>query len=540
MPISTIPFWNRLSVRLTAVVTVVTAATIGLFAWLAVRAHERQLIDQVVRDAALFSETIRSSTYHDMLEDRREDAYLIVDTIGRQEGIEKVRFFNKEGRVTFSTDRGEVGRFVDKRAESCYACHAADQPIVRLSVPSRSRVYRLGGHRVLGMVTPIYNEPACSNAACHAHTPSQTVLGVVDIGLSLAEVDRASRALRRTTLGLALLAMVVLATVVSMFERRVVVQPLVAVMRATQRIADGELRQSVLVARTDEIGLLAASFNRMTESLAGAEARLRELMENLERQVDERTAALRQAQAQLVQSEKLSSLGRLAASVAHEINNPLSGILTYAKLLVRQLETGRFDEATRQACLRQLALVAREAERCTAIVHNLLDFARQRPPAMKALAIASVLDEALSLVAHKTELQNVAIVRDYQAVPAVEGDPGQLRQAFVNIALNACDAMPQGGTLTVRLFAAPGAAGRAEVVVEFVDTGTGIAPEHLPKVFDPFFTTKQKGTGLGLSVVYGIVDRHGGRLDIERQPGRGTTVRVRLAAAPAAASAATA
>jgi two-component system NtrC family sensor kinase len=540
MPISTIPFWNRLSVRLTAVVTVVTAATIGLFAWLAVRAHERQLIDQVVRDAALFSETIRSSTYHDMLEDRREDAYLIVDTIGRQEGIEKVRFFNKEGRVTFSTDRGEVGRFVDKRAESCYACHAADQPIVRLSVPSRSRVYRLGGHRVLGMVTPIYNEPACSNAACHAHTPSQTVLGVVDIGLSLAEVDRASRALRRTTLGLALLAMVVLATVVSMFERRVVVQPLVAVMRATQRIADGELRQSVLVARTDEIGLLAASFNRMTESLAGAEARLRELMENLERQVDERTAALRQAQAQLVQSEKLSSLGRLAASVAHEINNPLSGILTYAKLLVRQLEAGRFDEATRQACLRQLALVAREAERCTAIVHNLLDFARQRPPAMKALAIASVLDEALSLVAHKTELQNVAIVRDYQAVPAVEGDPGQLRQAFVNIALNACDAMPQGGTLTVRLFAAPGAAGRAEVVVEFVDTGTGIAPEHLPKVFDPFFTTKQKGTGLGLSVVYGIVDRHGGRLDIESQPGRGTTVRVRLAAAPAAASAATA
>jgi two-component system NtrC family sensor kinase len=540
MPISTIPFWNRLSVRLTAVVTVVTAATIGLFAWLAVRAHERQLIDQVVRDAALFSETIRSSTYHDMLEDRREDAYLIVDTIGRQEGIEKVRFFNKEGRVTFSTDRGEVGRFVDKRAESCYACHAADQPIARLSVPSRSRVYRLGGHRVLGMVTPIYNEPACSNAACHAHTPSQTVLGVVDIGLSLAEVDRASRALRRTTLGLALLAMVVLATVVSMFERRVVVQPLVAVMRATQRIADGELRQSVLVARTDEIGLLAASFNRMTESLAGAEARLRELMENLERQVDERTAALRQAQAQLVQSEKLSSLGRLAASVAHEINNPLSGILTYAKLLVRQLEAGRFDEATRQACLRQLALVAREAERCTAIVHNLLDFARQRPPAMKVLAIASVLDEALSLVAHKTELQNVAIVRDYQAVPAVEGDPGQLRQAFVNIALNACDAMPQGGTLTVRLFAAPGAAGRAEVVVEFVDTGTGIAPEHLPKVFDPFFTTKQKGTGLGLSVVYGIVDRHGGRLDIESQPGRGTTVRVRLAAAPAAASAATA
>lgn len=539
MPIATIPFWNRLSVRLTAVVTVVTAATIGLFAWLAVRAHERQLIEQVIRDAALFSETIRSSTYHDMLEDRREDAYLIVDTIGRQEGIEKVRFFNKEGRVTFSTDRAEVGRFVDKRAESCYACHAADQPIVRLSVPSRSRTYRLGDHRVLGMVTPIYNEPACSNAACHAHPSTQSVLGVIDIGMSLAEVDRASAALRRTTIGLALVAMVVLAAIVSGFERRVVVQPLVALMHATRRIADGELHQSVPVARDDEIGLLAASFNRMTASLADAQARLRELMENLERQVDERTAALKQAQAQLVQSEKLSSLGRLAASVAHEINNPLSGILTYAKLLIRQLESGRFDEASRRACLRQLALVERETERCTAIVHNLLDFARQRPPAMKALSLAAVVDEALSLIAHKTELQNVAIVREYQDVPPVEGDPGQLRQAFVNIALNACDAMPKGGTLTVRLRAVPAAQGRQEVLVEFADTGTGIAPEHLPKVFDPFFTTKQKGTGLGLSVVYGIIDRHGGRLEIDSVPGRGTTVRIRLAAlAPAAATAA--
>ncbi len=539
MPISTISFWNRLSVRLTGVVTVVTAFTIGIFAWLAIRAHERQLIDQVVRDAALFSETIRSSTYHDMLEDRREDAYLIMDTIGRQEGIEKVRFFNKEGRVTFSTDRGEVGRLVDKKAESCYACHAADQPIVRLSIPSRSRTYWLGDHRVLGMVTPIYNEPACSNAACHVHRPTQSVLGVIDIGMSLADVDRASAALRWSTVGLALLAMVVLAAMVSMFERRVVVQPLVAVMRATRRIADGELQQSIAVERRDEIGLLATSFNRMTASLAETQARLHELMESLERQVDERTAALRQAQAQLVQSEKLSSLGRLAASVAHEINNPLSGILTYAKLLIRQLESGRFDEASRQACLRQLALVQRETERCTAIVHNLLDFARQRPPAMKSLALVAVLDEALSLIGHKTELQNVVIVRDYRDVPPVEGDPGQLRQAFVNIALNACDAMPAGGTLTVRLRALPADGGGADVAVEFADTGTGIAPEHLSKVFDPFFTTKQKGTGLGLSVVYGIVDRHGGKLEIDSEPGRGTTVRIRLAAMTRAATATT-
>ena len=153
MPTSAIPFWNRLSVRLAAVITLVTAATIGIFAWAAVRAYEHQLIDQVVRDAALFSETIKSSTYHDMLADRREDAYRIMNTIGQQQGIERVRIFNKEGRVTFSTDAQEVNTFVDKKAESCYACHAANQPIVRLTIPSRSRTYQRGDHRVLGMVT---------------------------------------------------------------------------------------------------------------------------------------------------------------------------------------------------------------------------------------------------------------------------------------------------------------------------------------------------------------------------------------------------
>ena len=526
MPTSTIPFWSRVSVRLTAVITVVTALTIGAFAFLAARAHERQLIDQVIRDAALFSETIKSSTYHDMLEDRRDDAYRIMDTIGQQEGIERVRFFNKEGRVTFSTDRAETGQFVDKKAESCYACHAADQPIVRLTIPSRSRTYRRAEHRVLGMVTPIYNEPACSNAACHYHPASQSVLGVIDIGISLADVDAGAAALRRNTLLLAVLAMVVLAALVSVFERRVVVQPIVDVMRATRRIASGELKQSIPVRRHDEIGLLASSFNQMTQSLVETQTRLSELMENLERQVDERTAALRQAQAQLVQSEKLSSLGRLAASVAHEINNPLTGILTYAKLLIRTLGSRKLDESTRETCVRQLSLVQRETERCTAIVRNLLDFARQRPLTVKEVSLAALVEEALSLLAHKIELQNVKLDKRFAPVPPVEADAGHLRQAFVNIALNACDAMPDGGTLTVGIH--PGVDGDL-AVVEFTDTGAGIAPEVLSKVFDPFFSTKQKGTGLGLSVVYGIVERHAGKLEIESQPGKGTTVRIRLA-----------
>ena len=413
MPTRIVPFWGRLSVRLTAVIIVITTGTIGAFALAAARAHERQLLDQVERGAALFSETIKSSTYHDMLTDRRDDAYLIMDTIGRQEGIEKVRIFNKEGRITFSTDRHEVGTLVDKKAESCYACHAANQPLQRLTITSRRRTYQRGDHQVLGMVTPIYNEPSCSNAACHVHPASQSVLGVVDIGMSLAEVDAAMAGLRRNTIGLTVLAVLALATLVWYFERRFVVQPVNEVVSGTQRIATGDLSTHLRVRRRDEIGLLAESFNKMADSLDEAQDKLGHVMENLEHLVDARTDELRRAQAQLVQSEKLSSLGRLAASVAHEINNPLSGILTYAKLLIRMLESRELDEKTRVNCVRQLKLVERETERCTAIVRSLLEFARQRPLAIQDVSVQAIMDEALQLLAHQTGLQNVTIEKRY-------------------------------------------------------------------------------------------------------------------------------
>lgn len=519
-------WWHRLSVRLTALIAAVTLATIGIFVVLGIQSQQEHLISEVVRGAALFSDTIKSSTYYDMLEDRRDDAYRIMETIGRQEGIEKVRIFNKEGRVTFSTDRGEIDTYVDKKAESCYACHTADQPIVRLNIPSRSRVYRAhDGHRILGMVTPIYNEPSCSGAACHVHPVSQTVIGVVDIGISLSSLDQDVSDLRRRTILLGLVVVSVLAAMVILIARTFVVRPVNQLVEATQKIALGDLGQMIPVHRSDELGQLSASFNQMTQALGQAREHLQQLMESLERQVEERTAALRETQAQLVQSEKMSSLGKLSASIAHEINNPLSGILTYAKLLKRQLNDGPPDDATRVACIGNLSLVQRETERCSAIVRSLLDFARQRPLELTAVRLVVVIDEALSLVANQISIQNIALRKQLEEIPPVKGDFGQLRQAFVNVLLNACEAMPQGGTLNIACHAAAGS-DMAEVAIH--DTGTGIAADDLPKILDPFFTTKERGTGLGLSVVYGIIERHGGKLEITSRVGQGTRVLIRV------------
>jgi two-component system NtrC family sensor kinase len=296
------------------------------------------------------------------------------------------------------------------------------------------------------------------------------------------------------------------------------------------------------------VGLLAASFNRMTEALAKTQTELDALVQTLEQRVEERTQELREAQAQLVQTEKLASLGKLSASIAHEINNPLSGILTYAKLLSRKFRAGPPD-AEGSGRPQQLSLVERETQRCCSIVRNLLDFARQRQSSFQPVDVRTAVDEGLSLLAHRLGIQNVEVARDFGPLPTVRADFGQLRQAFVNILMNACEAMPGGGKLRVvtrevvlpadgsgRALSptgkpAPPASPQARFAeVAISDTGQGIPPEHLSKIFDPFFTTKEKGTGLGLSVVYGIVEKHGGKISVDSRVGQGTTVTLRFPA----------
>jgi two-component system NtrC family sensor kinase len=193
--------------------------------------------------------------------------------------------------------------------------------------------------------------------------------------------------------------------------------------------------------------------------------------------------------------------------------------------MTRMLEAGPPDEATRAACLKNLSLVQRETERCTVIVRNLLDFARARPLDLRIVDPVRALDEALSLAQHKMQLQNITVVKKLEGTGAVNADFGQLRQAFMNILLNACDATPAGGTLTLASRLLPQ---ERALEISVADTGAGIAPELLSRIFDPFFTTKEKGTGLGLSVVYGIVEKHGGSMQVESRVGQGTTMTIRL------------
>lgn len=523
-----IAWWSRLGVKLAAAITLCSVLTLAVLLVLLLRSQQRHLLDQAQRTALVVSDTVTSSIETDMLHDRREAAYHVMSIIGAQPHMSHLRLLDAGGRVRFSTIEGEAGKAMDIRAPACTPCHRGNEPPVAETV-GRTHVGVQNRRRFLGAVTPIYNHASCSSSTCHAHPSVQRVLGVVELGLKLDAIDQESSALRRTTVLLSGMAALTLGLVTVGFTRRMVIRPVTQLVAGTKRVTHGDLGQSIPVVGSDELAVLELSFNRMELSLARANDDRNALLDSLEQQVKERTTALERAQAQLIQTEKLSSLGRLSASIAHEINNPLAGILTTAKLLIRTLESDPLETA-RPFLVRHLLLVQRETQRCTAIVQNLLGFARERPLTLGDVDLVPAIEEALFLASNQISIQNVTLVRDLRPLPPVRADFGQLRQAFANLVINALDAMPTGGTLRITAGLAP--EGR-DVEITIADTGCGIPKELLSKVLDPFFTTKEKGTGLGLSVVYGVVERHGGKLAITSVPDEGTTVTIRLPAVAA-------
>ncbi len=494
----------KISYKLIAAVAAVAILIIGVFAYLLLRAHQRQLIAELERSAHQLSETVKSSTKYDMLLNQRESVHRIINTIGKQGGIDKVRIFNKEGAIIFSTDSLDVGKMVDKKAEACYACHAADQALERLPIAERTRIFKAEAQpQTLGIINPIYNEPSCWQADCHAHEAQQKVLGVLDITMSLAEVEHGMRASTMRLLLFAFIAIASISLIIYLLVEIIVLKPLSHIVAATQRVATGELSYKIPINNRDEIGALAQSFNEMTQQLA-------------------------ETQRQLYQSEKLASVGRLAAGVAHEINNPLTGVLTYSSFLLKRAK----DKPDMKE---DLEVIVRETKRCREIVKGLLDFARQSPAEKNRVTINEVIERSVQILANQLAKHKVQIEKQLQPdLPMLEADANQLQQVLVNLIMNASDAIGEdGGTITVTsTLATNGAqAGKEarQIQLQVRDTGCGIPAENLSKIFEPFFSTKgQKGNGLGLAIVWGIIEKHNGRITVASKPGEGTTFTILL------------
>jgi two-component system, NtrC family, sensor kinase len=302
-----------------------------------------------------------------------------------------------------------------------------------------------------------------------------------------------------------------------------ITRPIGELVNATRNIAAGRLDQEVASRGGDEIALLAESFNTMLESVRHMKKDLEEWGRTLEQKVEQRTADLAAMQIRVAQSERLASLGMLAAGIAHEINNPLGGMLALAALTLEDMSEDHPDRENLQEVIRQ-------CERCRDIVRGLLDFSRQSKGKMENVDVNELLEKTLSLVLKHSLFLNVKVDRHYDPdLPGVTADKPQLQEVFMNLLVNASQAMQEQGRIAV----ATGYSREDRFVeVRISDTGQGIPPEYLNRIFDPFFTTKAggQGTGLGLSIAYGIISEHQGTISVESEVGKGSTFTIRLPA----------
>lgn len=525
--------WIRLTHSLSAKLNMLLLGTMiiifALLGYVNVRLHRQHLEQYTLLSAERISDVVKHGTTDYMLRNDREGLYRSIKTMANEPGMEKIRIFDQDGRIRYTTDSSEQNHVVDKTAEACYACHAQSQPLAKVNRPDRFRIYRkAAGGRVLGIITPIENQPACSNAACHAHPAEQQILGVLDTNLSLAKADQQLAEGTRQMIIYTACALLLIVLMSWLVVWRVVGKPVKALQNGTEQLASGDLGYQIDVHSHDELGELASSFNGMSRELESEHNENLAWTRTLEQRVEQKTAELKRAHEHALHTEKMASIGKMAAVLAHEINNPLSGILTYAKLLRKWVDQGDGSPTKRREICDSLDLIASESRRCGDLVKNLLTFSRTTPMNLQKANLNQVIDRSLRLVQHQFDLAGIQVQQQLDPdLPLVQCDAAQIEQVLLALIMNAMDAMPQGGNLWLTSFYS-GEENAVRIVVR--DDGAGIPADILPRIFEPFLTTKEtgRGVGLGLAISQSILERHHGRIEVQSEVGRGTTFTVSL------------
>ena len=504
------------------VIVVIVAAVSGL---VNIRNEEGKLLYTMTLGADQLSRSITSATWHAMLDDHRQAAYEVMDNIAQQEGIERIRMFNRTGEVRFSSIPGEAQTSVNRSAQPCALCHAPGAPRSKLDLASRVHILPAAtGHRRLEVVTPIYNDKSCSDAACHAHPAGMRVIGVLELGLNLDSVDKEVGSMKLRMLLVTAVEATLISLFIIFFTRRFLARPITRLIDGFKSVSEMDLDKPLNTSNGSvELDELALSFNLMRARLRAALAEINQFTLNLETKVEERTEQLKNAQKKLVQSDRLASLGQLSASVAHEINNPVSGVLNLSMLMQRMLKEDGIPPNRIEEFRKYLGQVTAETTRVGRIVSDLLAFSRRGKPQRAPADLNRIVKMTLSLVQHKMKLSNVTVeMRLAEDLPMASCDASQIQQVALNLVLNAAEATHNKPERRVEVTTRKG---DGEILLIVTDNGEGIPPENLSKIFDPFFTTKSegKGVGLGLAVTYGIVHAHGGDIEVKSQVGEGTT-----------------
>ncbi len=493
---------------------------------------ESQQYQVLLRQCAKRSAAIVSaSTRNAMLANHKEDTYAIIDAIARQQAISKIYLMDKTGKVVYSTVPAEIGTQMAQNDRDCQTCHRGDG-INRKAENQDVELFNIqetnNGYRELHYIEPILNETSCYTSGCHAHRADQSYLGILTLTMPLQTLDEvvAENRQRLVTTSIAITLILGLAVGGSLwFFVHVPVQRLI---QGTREISAGNLDHKINYNVRDEVGILADSFNQMTQDLKYAKEEITNWSNQLEERVRQKTEELERTQQRNLQIEKMASLGQLSATVAHELNNPMAGILTYSKLIQKKIQKNSLSPDEKEQVLKYLRMIEGESQRSGEIVKNMLLFSRQDATDKKPSDLNRIIEGSVELIMHHLKLNNIELKKNLQPdLPQIKVDENQIKQALLALYVNAVEAMEDSGTLTLR-----SEYHRSDrmVCIYVEDNGRGIPEKVRDQIFEPFFTTKNavKGVGLGLSAVYAIVQRHHGQINFESEIDKGTKFRIDL------------
>ncbi|NOU48735.1 MAG: HAMP domain-containing protein [Bacteroidales bacterium] len=520
------------------VVLIITILSVILFVSFGVifrSVYEQYLNTVIIQSGNNVGSLVEGALYQSMLENDKSTLQNTLDIIHTMPGIEEVNMYDTKDSLVYSSIPLDTVGTINPNCTDCHDDMAE-------MFPRNVKTYKIisahsdckmneseNGQRHLLINTPILNAKSCYTSKCHAHSAKEEVLGSLIIKVPLKELDAAVKKSSMEFYVLATITTILLVVFWIFFTTREIKRPLNALVNASIAVAKGDrsMRVDVKPNQLDDMTVVSGAFNNMLDNLQTAQIELENWSQQLEYKVQKKTEELGAAQNELIHIERLASLGKLSSSVAHEINNPLSGILIYAKLVHKQLGNPDLTEDKKELMKKHLKMIEVEAKRCGDIVKGLLDFSKKDQKDFEPKALHETLQETFDLMTHPIKIANIRFTKDFAAkLDLVYCSPNQIKQACIGILVNASEAVVDNGEILFRTSNPDD----DTIKIEIIDNGIGIDAGDIPHIFEPFFSTKQetRGIGLGLSIAHGIIQSHKGKIQVKSEPGRGTTMSILL------------
>jgi two-component system NtrC family sensor kinase len=519
------------------VVLIITYLSVFLFVSFSLifKSVNEQYLNTIIRQSGNnIGSIVKGALYHSMLANDKSSLRNTLDIINTLPDIDEVNMYDSDENLVYSSFATSTN---NKHSDpNCISCHAniksmfsdkqTSYKIINVNSDCEMNVNDNGSRHLL-IKSPILNERSCSTSSCHAHPETETLLGSLIIKIPLEAQDAAIRKSSTEFFLLSIFATFLMAMVLLFFTRKKIKDPLNALVSVSMAVANGDksTRIDIKPNQLDDMRMVSQAFNDMLDNLHTATTELENWSQQLEYKVQKKSEELGAAQHELMHVERLASLGRLSSSVAHEINNPLSGILIYTKLLYKQLSNPVLDISKRETMLKHLKFIENETKRCGDIVKGLLDFSRKDQNDFEPRHLHEILQETYELMTHPIKIANISFLTEFSAKSdLIYCNPNQIKQACIAMLVNASEAVLDNGEIWIKTKNADD----ETVNFEITDNGLGIAAEDIPHIFEPFFSTKQNvsGIGLGLAIVHGIIQNHKGKIQVKSELGNGTVLSV--------------